>query len=99
MGVQDKILETVMNLQESSGKRDGQMELLTENVTELNNRFTLFQDNREETCPISKREKREQRRKARIFNRTTIIAGIAIAIIVAFPDWVKFIKEILEVLK
>ncbi len=99
MGVQDQILEAVMKLQRSSGKRDGQMKTLTDNVDTLNERFTFFQDNREESCPISKREKREQRRKARIFNRTTIIAGILIAIIVAFPDWVKFITDFIEGLK
>ena len=96
MGIEQQILSAVLELKQGVGKMEGQLESTNEIVNDLKDNFTLFQDNREESCPIAKRETREERRKDKIFNRKYIVLGVIFMLIVSFPEWYKFIQDFIE---
>ncbi len=96
MGIEQQILNAVMELKQGVGKMEGQLESTNEIVNDLKDNFTLFQDNREESCPIAKRENREERRQSKKLNTKYIIIGFFITMFVGFPDFYKFIQDLIE---
>ncbi len=96
MGIEQQILNAVLELKQGVGKMEGQLESTNDMVTGLKEDFTLFQDNREDSCPIAKRENREERRKDKIFNRKYIVIGIFVALVVSFPEYYRFIQDLIE---
>lgn len=99
MGIEQQILSAVMELKQGVGKMEGQLESTNEIVNDLKDNFTLYQDNREESCPIAKRENREERRKDKIFSRKYIVIGVCVALVVSFPEYFRFIQDFIERLK